>query len=225
MKKTFLFIMAVIFSLSSIAQGKGNEKGKNKQNPSVTQSENKDKSQGHESADDQDDDKTGKGKSKDKFKNEKDKSKEENDKLNEHDKKVWDGIGDNKGSCSKLSKNQPAKVRESFQRDYPGAINVRWTKCRGDWTATFRNRLFMSTAVYHANGDRRDTRTPITRNELPRNVFDSVFKRRPENRLDDVIKIEIPNKVKEIFRVKNIVEGKAEYLYFNSEGVPVKYEY
>jgi len=224
MKKHFFFFIAVIFSLSLMAQGKSGEKGKNKQNPSVNQSENKDKSHGQESADDQNDDKTGKGKSKDKFKD-KSKSKEDNEKINEHDKKVWDGIGDNKGSCSKLSKNQPAKVRGSFQRDYPGAINVRWTKCRGDWTATFGNGLFMSTAVYHANGDRRDTRTPVTRNELPRSVFDSVFKRRPENRLDDVIKIEVPNKIKEIFRVKNIVEGKPEYLYFDSEGLPVKYEY
>jgi hypothetical protein len=40
----------------------------------------------------------------------------------------------------------------------------------------------MSTALYHANGERRDTRTPITRNEMPRNVLDAIFKRSPGTR-------------------------------------------
>src|SRR5215212_740071 len=60
----------------------------------------------------------------------------------EHNKKVWAGTN----SSSISSKNQPAKVRAAFQRDYPNGGNVTWSKYRGDWTATFKNGLLMSTA-------------------------------------------------------------------------------
>ncbi|HLF47146.1 MAG TPA: hypothetical protein VI548_12015 [Chitinophagaceae bacterium] len=144
--------------------------------------------------------------------------------MDDHNRKVWDGVSEN-GKGPKPSKNQPAKVRASFQRDYPNANNVSWSKYRGDWTATFGNGLNYSTAVYHANGDRRDTRTPVTRNEMPKNVLDSVFKRRPGTRLDDIIKIEVPNVVKDIFRVKDVIQGRSEYFYYNRDGVLVKYNY
>ena len=70
-----------------------------------------------------------------------------------HDKAVLDGT---KGGGSKPSKNQPAKVRQAFASDYPGATNVGWSKYRGDWIATFSNNGITSTAVYHANGQRKD---------------------------------------------------------------------
>ena len=124
-----------------------------------------------------------------------------------------------------LSKNQPAKVSAAFQRDYPNAGNVSWYKYRGDWTASFGNGLFMSTAVYHANGTRRDTRTPVTRNEMPRNVIDAIFKRNPEARLEDNIRIEVPNAATDIFRIKDIIQGKPTYFYFDSNGQLVKYNY
>ena len=144
--------------------------------------------------------------------------------MDDHNRKVWDGVSEN-GKGPKVSKNQPAKVRASFQRDYPNASNVSWTKYRGDWTATFGNGINYSTAVYHANGERRDTRTPVTRNEMPKNVLDSIFKRRPGTRLEDIIKIEIPNVVKDIFRVKDIIQGKPEYFYINRDGILVNYNY
>lgn len=143
MRKILAVLVAVIISLASAAQGNSGNKGKSKNNPSA-QTDNSGNGGNSGSAD-------GKGKDKDKGK---DKEKEGKIKNDEHDRKVWDGVGEN--SCMKPSKNQPAKVRAAFQRDYPNATNVRWTKCRGDWTATF-NGLFRSTAVYHANGYRRDT--------------------------------------------------------------------
>ena len=69
------------------------------------------------------------------------------------------------------------------------------------------------------------TKKPVTRNEMPRNVLDSIFKRRPATRLDDIIKIEVPNTVKDIFRIKDIIQGQPEYLYYNSNGLLVKYDY
>jgi hypothetical protein len=79
--------------------------------------------------------------------------------------------------------------------------------------------------VYHANGERRDTRTPVTRNEMPRNVFESIYKSHPATSLEDIIKIEVPNAAKDIFRIKDILGGKPSYFYYNSDGQLVKYNY
>jgi hypothetical protein len=195
MKKIILLITGFIFSLTIIAQGKSNENGKKKDKSKIEKSINR--------------------KNSEQIAKEKD----------EHNKKVWEGTYGKNGKGPKPSKNQPARVRAAFQRDYPNATNVSWSKYRGDWTATFGNGVFVSTALYHANGERRDTRTPVTRNEVPGNVLDSIFKRRPGTRLDDIIKIELPNVVKDIFRVKDIIQGKPEYFYYNSEGVLVRYDY
>jgi hypothetical protein len=56
--------------------------------------------------------------------------------------------------------------------------------------------------VYHANDERRDTRTPVTRNEMPQNIFESIYKSHPGLSLEDIIKIEVPNAAKDIFGSK-----------------------
>lgn len=200
MKKILAVILCSTISVFAMSQGNSGNKGKQKDKLPVEKHEN-DKAE----------------------KVNKDKANDNKAKENDHDNKVWDGIGD--ASCMKPSKNQPAKVRAAFQRDYPNAINARWTKCRGDWTATFNGSIFRSTAVYHANGERKDTRTPVTRESIPRKVLDEIFKRRPATRLDEAIKIEVPNAVKEIFRVKNLIDGKPSFEFFNSDGVLVNYSY
>ena len=201
MKKFFLLSTGFIFSLTMIAQGNSNDNGKEK-----------DKSKSEKPA------KQGSSQQKEKEANEK-------KQQDEHTKKVWAGTSDKSGNGPMPSKNQPAKVMTAFQRDYPDAGNVIWSKYRGDWTASFGNGLYRSTAVYHANGERRDTRTPVTRNEMPVNVIDAIFKSNPNTRLDDVIKIEVPNVVKDIFRVKDILGGKPTYFYYDSNGQLVKYNY
>lgn len=53
--------------------------------------------------------------------------------------------------------NAPSKVREAFNRDYPSAQNVTWTKNRGVWTASFRRSGIFGgtrTVSYEANGTR-----------------------------------------------------------------------
>ncbi len=217
MKKLFLVMAAAIISLAVSAQGNSGNKEKSKDNPSVGTTDNQGNSGNQGKSD--------KVKSKEKTAKEKAaKSKEDKVKSDEHDRKVWDGV-DGGSDCGKSSKNQPAKVRSSFQRDYPRAINVSWTKCRGDWTARFGNGLFLSTAVYHANGDRRDTRTPVTQENIPRKILDEIFKKKPVTKLEDAVKIEVPNAVKEIFRIKDILDGKTRYQYYNSDGVLVNYSY
>lgn len=201
MKNIFFIVCALLLSVCISAQGNSGGKGKDKQ-----------KDKGNVSQNDSP------GKSKDKNKEKEDKAKND-----EHDRKVWDGVGNN--SCLKPSKNQPAKVRSSFSRDFPNAVNIRWTKCRGDWTATFGNGLIRSTAVYHANGDRRDTRTPIFQNQLPPVVLDSIFKKRPRINLGDIIRIELPNLAQDIFRIKDATDQKSEFIFLNALGEIIKYDY
>lgn len=227
MKRILLLATAVFIASALMAQGSKDKKAKNKDNPSTTQTDLPGNSGDPGKGKDKEKDKE-KGKEKDNAAAgnalKKGKDGVELAKNEEHDRKVFDGIGDN--SCMKPSKNQPAKVRAAFQRDFPGAVNVRWTKCRGDWTATFSGAMFRSTAVYHANGDRRDTRTPVTREQTPRTIWDIILKRDPRTQVDDgAIKIEVPNVVKEIYRVKSVLDGKAQFEYFNADGVKVDYNY
>jgi hypothetical protein len=201
MKKFFLLSTGFIFSLTMIAQGNGNNNGKEK-----------DKSKNEKPA-------------KQVSSQQKEKEAKEKKQQDEHNKKVWAGTSDKNGKAPMASKNQPAKVSAAFQRDYPNATNVSWSKYRGDWTASFGNGFYRSTALYHANGERRDTRTPVTRNEMPRNVFESIYKSHPGTSLEDIIKIEVPNSAKDIFRIKDILGGKPSYFYYNSDGQLVKYNY
>ena len=197
MKKFLLLITGFAFSLTIIAQGSSTDKGKGK-----------DKSKNEKSLPPKNSEQTA----------------NEKKVKAEHSKKIWEGTF-NSGNGPKPSINQPAKVRAAFQTDYPNTTNVSWSKYRGDWTATFGNGLFMSTALYHANGDRRDTRTPVTKNEIPRNVLDSIFNRRRGTWLENIIKIETPNTINNIFRIKDIIQGKSQYFYYDSDGNLVKYNY
>lgn len=198
MKKFLLLITGFVFSLTIIAQVNKSDKGKGK-----------DKSKNEKSINQKNTEQIAK-------------EKRVND---EHSKKIWEGTYGDSGKGPQPSKNQPARVRSSFQKDYPNASNISWSKYRGDWAATFGNGIFMSTALYHANGERRDTRTPVTKNEVPRNILDSIFRRRPGVWMEDVIKIEKPGIINDIFRIKDIIQGKAQYFYYDNDGKLVKYNY
>lgn len=118
---------------------------------------------------------------------------------------------------SKIRKNIPTKVRQSFNADYPGAVNDIWTKNRGDWTVTFTNNVFRSTATYHSNGDRIDTRTPMNQQQTPRPVLDEILKRYPQSNPKDIIKIEKP-KNPNLFQVIVEAAGKKKTLLLNEQG-------
>ncbi|MEN9548628.1 MAG: hypothetical protein RIR12_1219 [Bacteroidota bacterium] len=213
MKKCLFSLLITLLSITVTAQGNSGTKGKSKNNTAV-----KTNKSSNPHAEDNANGNNNKGKGKQK-------SKQEKTNNDDHDRKVWDGVGDIAG-CGQASKNQPTKVRQNFTSDYPNAVNVRWTKCRGDWTATFGNGIFISTAIYHANGDRRDTRTPIQKENIPRRVLDEIFKQKPvDSPLDGAIKIEVPNAIKEIFRIKNIIQGKPQYNYFDADGAKIDYHY
>lgn len=211
MKNVLFFVITLVFSLSIAAQGNSNkDKAKEKSNPAATS--NTDKAKGKDKV------------KEDKIKEDKAKADKAKKEMDDHNKKIWEGTSDKSGGPLP-SKNQPAKVRQAFQRDYPTATNVYWTKYRGSWTATFGNGVWRSTAVYHANGERKDTRTPITKESIPRNVIDSIFKRHPDTKTEEAVKIELPRVFRNIFRVRNINDGKTEFEYYDADGKLVKYDY
>lgn len=138
------------------------------------------------------------------------------------DEAIWEGTSGKSGS--KPSKNQPAKVRQAFAADYPHASQVRWSKYRGDWTASFSNGPLRSTAVYHANGQRKDTRTAIDRPQLPR-AIEEILRKRPAIRLGNIVRIELPVKDDNLFRVQTINGGTSVFTVYNSSGKVVNYDY
>jgi len=199
MKKLLLLVPAITLSLAGIAQGKsqGKGQGKSKDHQAETKSKSSQEGNGHADV--------------------------------HYNQKVWAGTNDgNGGKGPKPSKNQPAKVSDAFYRDYPGATNVVWSKYRGDWTATFGSGLSGSrTAIYHANGERRDTRSVINRSQLPGggSVWDKIFKRDAVNPTNEVIQVERPGIIDRIFRVGSVGNTTMKYLFYNSNGSQVQYDY
>lgn len=149
---------------------------------------------------------------------------EKEQQIKKHEDIIWDGTNDKGKKGPHLSKNQPAPVRKAFQRDYPNAVNVRWSKYRGDWTATFANGLLTSTAVYHANGDLRDTRTPIPRSDLP-GTIDDIFRKNPRMTVEDIIRINLPQQVRDIFRIKTTTDGIPKFRFYAADGREITYDY
>lgn len=201
MKKILFFLTAVIISLTSMAQGKSQGKAKGKSASVHTKHSKPHSTQ------------TGKAKVK-------------SEGHNQHNKTIWNGTTG--GNAGKYSKNQPAKVREAFSRDYPNATNVVWSKYQGDWTATFGNGLWgTKTAVYHANGERRDTRSVINRSELPGggSIWDKIFKRDGITANNQVVQVESPGIMDKIFRVGSISGSALKYLFYNQNGNQVQYNY
>ena len=147
------------------------------------------------------------------------------EKSNKGNDVIWDGTRDSDGGGPKPSRNQPAKVRASFAKDYPRATAVSWSKYRGDWTANFTNNLVRSVAVYHANGDRKDTRTVIQKPQLPKTILDGIFRRRPNAQLDHIIKIEVPKAASNIFRIKTTDAGVTRFVFYDADGKEVGYDY
>jgi hypothetical protein len=158
----------------------------------------------------------GKGKGKNKNKNEYGKHGNRDDNENEH------GTVYTPGNSGKSSKNQPKKVQDALYRDYPNASNVIWSKYKGDYTATFGNGIWRSTAVYHANGERRDTRTPVTRQQLPNGtIWDRIF-RRDNITPTSYTQIERPSVAERIYR---ILGGNNTAYFYDANGNRVNYDY
>lgn len=127
-----------------------------------------------------------------------------------------------KDGNARTSSHQPKKVQAALLRDYPAATNVTWKKHRGDYYATFNNGVWRSTAVYHANGERRDTRTNITRDQLPGTIWEDIFKRDriTPSRFEQ---IERPTTAEKIYRI--LTGDSRQTYYYDANGNRVTYTY
>lgn len=151
MKKLFLFSLAAAISFGALAQNKNSNKhhGKNQKGKTY---KNKDKGD--------DDRRDGE------YRNDRNDDRYDNDRRDDrrddrYDNDRRDDRRDDRYDNDRSSNNNvPRKVGDAFQRDYPNASNVNWTKNRGVWTANFRrNGLFGGNNVvsYRANGQRVNT--------------------------------------------------------------------
>ncbi len=197
MKKISLIIALAGMSYCVTAQGNSNGKvkGKNKERNEYNKQENEGEKNKHDNDDE--------------------KGKREDDNDNRNNRDVYAP-----GNTGKFSKNQPKKVQDALYRDYPSATNVIWSKNKGDYSATFGNGIWRSTAVYHANGERRDTRTPLTRQQLPGGtVWDRIF-RRDNITPTSYIQIERPSVAEKIYR---ILSGNNTVYFYDANGNRVNY--
>lgn len=128
-----------------------------------------------------------------------------------------DEVNGKQNGNTKTRVNLPTKVKSSFAAEYPNAANVTWTKTKGDWTVVFGNGVWRSTATYHSNGDRVDTRTPMTREQAPRPVLDEILRRFPKENPKDIIKIEKP-KNPNLFQIIVEQAGKKRILLIDEAG-------
>ncbi len=143
MKKLFLLSIAAAISFGALAQNKNSNKHKGKDQKHKS---HKNKNRGDDDRRDVDYPRDPRD---DRYDNDR------RDDRNDNDRR------DNRYENDRSSnKNMPRKVRDAFQRDYPNASNVSWTKDRGVWTANFRRSGVFggnNTVSYRANGQRVNT--------------------------------------------------------------------
>ena len=203
MKQLFFLLTIVTMSMVAVAQGNGKGHGHNKNN-GESHGKKKDKEYKNEKENDKE------------FKSEKEKDKKDKDedesKIASPNQHVYHG---------KNVRHRPKKVTAAFLRDYPAANNVLWSKYKGDYRATFNNGVLRSTAVYHANGERRDTRTPLTRAQLPGTIWEKIFNR---DRITPTkyIQIDRPAIAEKIFKV---LSANNTVHFYDQNGNIVSYNY
>jgi len=54
---------------------------------------------------------------------------------------------------------------------------------------------------------------------------EDIFKKKPETRLGEITKIELPKVLKDIFRIKTVEGNDTKYVFYNADGELVEYDY
>jgi len=144
--------------------------------------------------------------------------------VSPHERIIWEGTSGSDFDELVPDTVLPAKVKTTFASDYPGVI-PRWNKYRGEWTATFRNGAYQSTAIYHANGSRRDTRSSLEYGQIPAGLITIVTTKYPGSEIKVAVRIEAPATKKYIYRIKTVTEGNTRFLFFDEDGNEVSYLY
>jgi len=157
MKKIFLLTIAAAISLGSIAQGNSNRAHqKHQKAKKEKKSKNRDYNDDRARNDDWRNRDSRDGDWRNRDRNDDDRRDRNSRNADWRTGRNDDDRNDNRRNGQNAGK-APRKVTDAFYRDYPNASNVRWTKDRGVWSATFkRSGLFggNDTVSYRANGER-----------------------------------------------------------------------
>jgi hypothetical protein len=115
-------------------------------------------------------------------------------------------------------KHVPAKVAESFKRDYEHARNIVWTKSKGIWMVNFSNGLYRSTATYYANGNRMYTQTRMKADQAPELVSNEIYRKFPRaGNGNKIIRYDLPNgKIQ--YNIRMMELGKMKSFFFTEDG-------
>lgn len=93
-------------------------------------------------------------------------------------------------SAQKMNEAEvPAKVKEAFQKKYPGAKAEKWEKENDGYEAEFDLNKVESSAVFDANGNFRELEQEIKTSALPKNVTDYCTKNFSGYKLSEAAKI------------------------------------
>jgi hypothetical protein len=115
----------------------------------------------------------------------------------------------------------PAKVQQSFQRDYPQAASTRWSRNGEHWNADFTDRgpgdNGAMVSRYDHNGRHLDSHIPYDRNDVPASVRERMEKKYPGGREYRYTRIE-PHGDQPLFQVRLNVGGKQKTTYVDEQG-------
>lgn len=87
------------------------------------------------------------------------------------------------------SKNIPASVKTSFQKQFPDVKNVHWEKEKANYEAGFKMKETDYSVLINPSGDIIETETGIGINELSPSVKEYVAKHYPGQQIKEAAKI------------------------------------
>ena len=143
--------------------------------------------------------------------------------IKHHEQVIWAGTGIDLNDKAKDAKNIPDAVLTSFRQYFPNQEIDNVMKYHALYAITFSNEVYTTTLIYKANGTFVEARTVATEADLPVVVRDKV-KRKSGYTTSDVVVIENAHKEK-FYRVHMKKGADSEFLFYNSQGDQVLYDY
>ena len=120
----------------------------------------------------------------------------------------------------------PAQVRQSFQRDFPGANDARWSQSGNQWHANFNDRSSedrgQMVAHYDGNGRHIDSHIPYATQDVPQPVYSSARNRYHDDHME-FTRIEHPSRG-DYFEVRGHVRGRIRTTFYDERGHERRYE-
>jgi hypothetical protein len=115
----------------------------------------------------------------------------------------------------------PAKVKEAFEKKYPGVKVEQWEKENGDYEATFDLNKIESSALFDVEGNFMELEQEIKVAELPKVIVDFLNNNYSNQKISETSKI--IDSSGNIAYEAEIKEGKREFdLLFDSKGNFIK---